>query len=179
LHFSEFIFKGVGHPAFDVCVGDVGHSCMLLVNFFDDVCSDEDFSPYDTRLFRERIVASFRSDVYFAFIFLEGDCYIDEVAISNRPETLVLHVVNFEMVLLFAEDSDVDKLRIDLFEGLFLPEELNDLVKRERTDVGALRSIAIQNGHPVLEARVSPILNPILRALEFLYARDNLFTGQF
>ena len=119
---------------------------MILIDFLNDVCSDKDLSSDCALLLRIGIIACFGSYVYFIRILLIGDCDIDEISVPDGPYSFVLHVVNFEHILFFQEDFDLDQLKIHFLERFFLFQELDYLVHGKLADVDAFCSNSMSDG---------------------------------
>ena len=119
---------------------------MVFIYLLYYVSCDENFSSDCSLLLGIGIVTCFGSNVYFVLVLGEGDCNVDKISVPDGPYSFILHVVNFEHILFFQEDFDLDQLKIHFLERFFLFQELDYFVHGKLADVDAFCSNSMSDG---------------------------------
>lgn len=163
-NFSLLLRQGILDHAWDgslkVSVGDIDNLGVIFIDLLDDVTSDEDF-PTDNPLdFRMRIVAGLSANVHFGITFTDLDADTHEVSVGDRPNALVLLIIDFENVFLFVEDLNLDNLGVDLSKRLFFFQERNNFLNVVLSSMHSHGGYSAIHLHFVLLARLRPVVLP-------------------
>lgn len=155
---------------------------MRFIYFFNNVGSQVNFSSYYFIFDRVWVVKSFCSNVKLFLALFETYGSIHEVAISNRPDSTKLHVVNLVMhirLLSLMKKLDFFKHWVDFGEGLFFSEELHYGIDIEIANFNSFSCYSSINLHFVKRTRLISILDPLLWGFELLETLDYFLSCGF
>ena len=134
-----------------------------------------DLASHNTLNFGERVAARPGDDVVSVSL-LVADAYSHEVSACDWPDTLIVHVVYLEHILLLFEYFNFHQLRIKLFERFFLLEEFYDFFHWKGNNVDSFGSCPMLNVDFELLTGIFCNLDPSLRIFKFFDSPDDFHT---
>ena len=169
------ILNHLGDVSFQISVRNVCDFGVSLIDLFNDVASNVDLSPDHSLDFGVRIVAGLSPDVDFVLTFFYDHSNTDEVSVGDRPDSLVLLIVDLENIFLLIQHFNLNNLTVHLGERLFFLQKLDNFINGVLSHCNTFGRNPLVNGKFIHGTWFVSTLLPIRRILKFFQPLQDIF----